>query len=190
MSGDLFDPERMRKLDADLTSEFGELHTRPLAEDVERVRREGAGVLVCARRGRALKLPVVPAPAPKLVDASSPLASFLDDPEDDRRQEDLRMLRLLVEEAPRADEEDFDRRPRAEDGLATNEVEAFADMQRRLEDEGQKVLTEKQRAWVARRFEELGLEDPAVLNARVPRGREVEAPAVLRDLPKRPPGRR
>lgn len=53
-------------------------------------------------------------------------------------------------------------------------------------------LSDKQRAWVRgvheRLFDEPKYEN-LVSGGRVPRGREVPTPAVLRDLPKRPPPR-
>ncbi len=55
------------------------------------------------------------------------------------------------------------------------------------------ALSDKQRAWVrsvhARLFDETTYEN-LVSSGRVPRGREVETPAILRDLPKKPPPRR
>jgi hypothetical protein len=65
--------------------------------------------------------------------------------------------------------------------VTSGEYAAFANMRA-----NQETLTLKQRAWaeeVARRVVPFDARD-------VPRGREVETPAVLRNLPKSPPGRR
>lgn len=53
-------------------------------------------------------------------------------------------------------------------------------------------LTDRQRAWVDSVLDEQGLDwrDPRVKNANVPRGREVPTPAVLKQLPLAPPGRK
>jgi len=76
------------------------------------------------------------------------------------------------------------------DGMNTAERTAFADMRTWLADtfghaiEGRR-LKPKQRSWAeeaARRIVPLDSRD-------VPRGKEVEKPAVLKDLPKVPPGR-
>ena len=69
---------------------------------------------------------------------------------------------------------------------------AFADMLERVETHPTWILSDKQRAWARAEADRLGLseETPSQRNRNVPRGREVEKAAVLRVLPKRPPGRR
>jgi hypothetical protein len=84
--------------------------------------------------------------------------------------------------------------------LSEAELEAFADMRFSLQAYGGtdihskgkfQMLTTKQREWVTTVHERI---IPAYANlvsrGLVPRGREVETPAVLRNLPKRPPMRR
>ena len=86
------------------------------------------------------------------------------------------------------------------DELTEPELEAFADMRFSLQAYGgteipskgkYQQLTEKQRTWVTSVHERIV---PAYANlfsrGLVPRGREVETPAVLLNLPKRPPTRR
>ena len=83
------------------------------------------------------------------------------------------------------------------DELTEPELEAFADMRFSLQAYGglsqpkYHQLTEKQRQWVTSVHERIV---PAYANlfsrGLVPRGREVEPPAVLLNLPKRPPTRR
>lgn len=60
------------------------------------------------------------------------------------------------------------------------EFKAFTDMIAQA-----RRLSERQRAWA----EEVVRRITPIRAADVPRGREVEPPAVLRDLPKTPPGR-
>jgi hypothetical protein len=90
--------------------------------------------------------------------------------------DDARMLRELLAESPDPDgEERFN-------------ATAFQDMLRR-----DRPLSDSQRKWLAEVHERIcGV--PTYENAwsagKVPRGREVETPAVLRNLPKRPPPRR
>ena len=74
------------------------------------------------------------------------------------------------------------------------ERDAAADAFRRMLG-GRRALTPKQRAWAEGIAEGRFVEpepqyENLVSSGRVPRGREVETPAVLRDLPKRPPGAR
>lgn len=74
------------------------------------------------------------------------------------------------------------------------ERDAAADAFRRMR-AGRCKLTPKQRAWaegvIAGKFVEAEPEyENLVSSGRVPRGREVEAPPVLRNLPLKPPGRR
>ena len=128
------------------------------------------------------------------------------------RHSDLRLLRALLNRAPRADEDDADqqeahdlmldgvppdlipppRRDRSMKGLSFSEVEAFEDMVERLENGQQKTLSPKQREWAARRVDELGVEaeTPAERNKNVPRGGKVQLAPALGDRPLKPPGRR
>jgi hypothetical protein len=81
---------------------------------------------------------------------------------------DLTLLRLLT----------------TDPGVADFEASAFNDMIRYVERVNS--LSARQRAWaeeVARRVVPLD-------SREVPRGKEVETPAVLKHLPKTPPGRR
>ncbi len=90
-----------------------------------------------------------------------------------RRDHDLRILGELLENTE----------------LRETEREAFADMKQALVDEYHQ-LTEKQRAWVMIRHGELFPQyENLVSRGLVPRGREVETPPTLRNLPKHPPGR-
>ena len=76
----------------------------------------------------------------------------------------------------------------ADTDLPEYERSAFADMRVQITDtvgEPDARLSKKQRAWAeeaARRVVPLRAED-------VPRGKEVETPEVLRNLPTKPPGR-
>ena len=97
------------------------------------------------------------------------------------RAEDLELLRALCRYG---DEVGVD----GDSALSDDEHDAFGDMLVRLED-GQRELTPKQRDWAEKAAERLGLSVPRD-NSRVPVGRPVETPAVLRNLPKRPPTRR
>jgi len=86
------------------------------------------------------------------------------------------------------------------DELSETEVEAFADMRFSLQAYGgmeipskpkYQQLTDKQRTWVMSAHERIVPQyENLVSRGLVPRGREVETPAVLRNLPKRPPTRR
>ena len=94
------------------------------------------------------------------------------------REGDLRLLRDLLA----GDLRDYER-------------EAFGDMLGELEspssDGGFFALTAERRSWarkVAKRIGTLGYEN-LVSTGRVPRGKEVPTPAVLLNLPKKPPGR-
>lgn len=99
------------------------------------------------------------------------------------RVDHLNLLRELL--AAPASEEGSAR----DDGLETEEREAFEDMLAQLE-AGRRVLSDLQFQWASSRHQQLLCGDPAKRNASVPRGKEVERPAVLRNLPKAPPGRR
>jgi hypothetical protein len=71
----------------------------------------------------------------------------------------------------------------ADDELTDQEREAF----QRWRDQGWDLrLTRQQRTWA----EEVALRLMPIPADVVPRGREVETPEVLRNLPKRPPPRR
>jgi hypothetical protein len=96
------------------------------------------------------------------------------------RDEDLALLRRLVDDS---DVLDYER-------------DAFAQMLRQLEasssEGGYHALSEPRRLWareVAERVGCIGYEN-LVSSGLVPRGREVATPAVLQNLPKKPPGRR
>lgn len=75
------------------------------------------------------------------------------------------------------------------------EREAFDEMLAML-DAGRRVLSEKQRAWVREVGKRSGADVDGVMDrwkrGEIPRGREVETPAVLRreNLPMKPPGKR
>lgn len=103
--------------------------------------------------------------------------------EGEARERDRRMLKALLEVGAAS---------RSEDGLSDKEEEAFEDMLDRLDRYPTGELSAKQREWVERRCEELGVSvgSPAERNARVPRGREVEEAPALRSKPKVPPGRK
>ena len=89
-----------------------------------------------------------------------------------RREPDIRMLNELLENSE----------------LREEEREAFLSMKEALDRYHQ--LTDKQRAWAKLRHEALHPQyENLVSRGMVPRGREVETPSVLRNLPKRPPGR-
>jgi hypothetical protein len=103
-----------------------------------------------------------------------------------QREDDLNTLSELLDQ--HADE------------LSEKELEAFADMRFNLGVYGGmtipskgkfQMLTTKQREWVTIVHERIV---PAYANlvsrGLVPRGREVETPEVLQNLPKRPPSRR
>ena len=100
---------------------------------------------------------------------------------------DLMLLKSLLA-LPVDDEHDFPEKG----SLSDSEHRAFEDMQRRLGIGGFK-LTEKQRTW-AKGVLERATDEPEYLNlassGKLCREREVETPAVLRNLPKAPPGRK
>lgn len=96
---------------------------------------------------------------------------------EEHRETDLRALRGLL----------------ASESLTGKERAAFESME--LDITGLtrfRQLTKNQREWVLARCDELAIVviDPAVRNKDVPRGREVETPAILRNLPKAPPRRK
>jgi len=98
------------------------------------------------------------------------------------RDEDLRQLSELLDD--HADE------------LSETEAEAFADMRADLVAygtlDGRYQLSDKQRAWLRVVHERVAAPqyENLVSSGRVPRGREVETPDVLKNLPKKPPPRR
>jgi len=70
--------------------------------------------------------------------------------------------------------------------LSDEQREAFEDM---LEKMGDRGLTEKQRSWVKGVLDEPEYEN-LVSSGKVPRGKDIPTPAVLQNLPKRPPTRK
>lgn len=84
---------------------------------------------------------------------------------------DLELLRVLVTEPRDAD-------------VTDDEFSAFVDMI--LHVRAGSLLTRKQRAWA----EEVARRITPVRAAEAPKGREVPTPAVLQNLPLKPPGRR
>jgi len=110
------------------------------------------------------------------------MRSAIDDVLDDSRQgddaaADADLLRAVLDD------------PAIDDDTSA----AFNDM---LEQVTQRTrpLTERQREWVRTVADREGIVDPRTTNlvsrGVVPRGREVATPAVLRNLPLNPPGRR
>jgi FMN phosphatase YigB (HAD superfamily) len=97
----------------------------------------------------------------------------------EQRGKDLQLLEELVA----ADLRDY-------------EDAAFRDMLAALEGSGEgtfATLSNAQRAWAYEVAERVGCSPDyvnLVSSGRVPRGREVPTPAVLQNLPKKPPGRR
>lgn len=80
-----------------------------------------------------------------------------------------------------------------DDAFPKTTQDAFRLMLRSLQSGAKLVLSDRQRAWVKDVYEKV-FDDPQYENlvsrGLVPRGKEVETPAVLRNLPLRPPGRR
>jgi hypothetical protein len=79
--------------------------------------------------------------------------------------------------------------------LTQVEAEAFSDMREALlaygANDGRYRLTENQRVWLQRVRERVVPQyENLVSNGLVPRGREVPTPAVLLNLPKKPPRKR
>ncbi len=101
------------------------------------------------------------------------------------RKQDLHMLEFLIENG---------------EDISKNELIAVQDIFDRLQVQGPKdVLTKSQRGMVmalCRKVEPSGAgwdedgESPAERNKNVPKGNHVPLPAVLQNLPKKPPGRR
>ena len=157
------------------------------------------------RRAQAPRRPF-PAPAPAPVAHRDLKPANVPQPATDASlegllQEDAGRHRVLddqqlLEAVIAADEGDVDdglgRRPDGSCNLFDGEREAFPDMLGRVR--AGRTLTPKQRGWVERTAERLGVEieaRPAAPpdNRLVPRGREVPTPAALRRLPLAPPGR-
>ena len=102
---------------------------------------------------------------------------------DDERSRDLYQLREVLSFS--VTEEEFG----GSEAISDSEQSAFENMLDELL-LGQKVLTDRQRKWVIRVCERLGVNlDPPEQRKVVPIGKPVELSPVLRNLPKRPPGR-
>ncbi len=99
------------------------------------------------------------------------------------RDEDLRMLAEVLAHADAHEDDDCQ--------LVSDKArKAFQDMAARLKRLPSAELFDKQRKWLAGVYERVTGEpqyENLVSSGLVPRGREVETPAVLRHLPKRPP---
>jgi hypothetical protein len=97
------------------------------------------------------------------------------------RADDIKLLTELLQWAEVHDE--------AEERF---NVKAFENMLQRVSASGRE-LTPSQRSWV-RDIHEKVFDEPRCENlfssGKVPRGREVDTPEVLRNLPLKPPGRR
>jgi len=99
------------------------------------------------------------------------------------RAHDIAMLQQLLDHSDR---------------LRDGEGDVFSSMLAKLDtaysERRYAKLTDAQRHWVTDAANRLELEnpndDPHERNRDVPRGKEVPTPAVLRNLPKAPPGRR
>lgn len=105
-------------------------------------------------------------------------APFPEDEELAQGEDDKALLRAVIDRLPGEYDE--------------KEAYAFEGMLDNLNQRRFKKLTPKQRAWLERTAERLGASyvprgELPIRAADVLRGREVETPAVLRDLPKRPP---
>lgn len=110
---------------------------------------------------------------------------------DENHAADVKLLQQALD-LPSRDEDDgmgigdFDR-----EGITNHERDAFEDILARITDR-RSVLTQKQRAWVRGVLARNDVVDESDINlvsrGLVPRGPEVETPAVLRNLPKEPPG--
>jgi hypothetical protein len=102
-----------------------------------------------------------------------------------QRDDDIAMLRRLIAEATKATDDGVDEPPW---------FDAFGGMLVDLESGRWNQLTEKQRLW-ARGVTERAFDEPTYENVfsagKIPRGlHEVPTPAVLQNLPMKPPGRR
>lgn len=97
--------------------------------------------------------------------------------EQEQRQEDLDDLTTLI----------------AHHDLTKSEREAFEDMHRRISGDlpAFKTLHPNARKWVKEATKKYLLDkSPAERNKNVPRGKEVQVPSVLGNLPKSPPRRK
>ena len=102
------------------------------------------------------------------------------------RETDLRMLSVVLRFGAEHEADDYQ-------VVSGQAFRAFGEMAVRLESRPGTALSDKQRKWLAGVYERVTGEpqyENLVSSGRVPRGREVETPAVLQNLPKRPPGRR
>lgn len=137
---------------------------------------------------RDLKPANAPAPAP---DAS--LEGLLqEDAGRHRVLDDQQLLEAVIAKDEGEDWENPAWKPNGDENLFSSEREAFPDMLGRVR--AGRTLTPKQRGWVERAAERLGVDveaRPAAPpdNRLVPRGRDVPMPAALRRLPLAPPGR-
>ena len=110
---------------------------------------------------------------------------------DENHATDVKLVQQALD-LPSRDEDDgmgigdFDR-----EGITNHERDAFEDILAIIT-ERRSVLTQKQRAWVRGVLARNDVVDESDINlvsrGLVPRGPEVETPAVLRNLPKEPPG--
>jgi hypothetical protein len=105
-------------------------------------------------------------------------------------KEDMRMLRALVAKADELDETESDT---DESNYQDKTRNAMRDMLDRMENGKLDFLNEKQRGYVRGVYEKV-FQTPTYENlfssGKAPRGKEVPTPAVLLNLPKRPPPRR
>jgi hypothetical protein len=102
-------------------------------------------------------------------------------------KEDIRLLRKLVKVADEAEDED------AIPGFHGGAIRAFRDMLAHLEAGRQPELTAAQRKWAKNVAEKVLGEvhyENLISSGKAPRGREVPLPAVLQNLPKKPPPRK
>jgi hypothetical protein len=106
-------------------------------------------------------------------------------------REQLRALRELVLESDRLDDEGIDDEGRTH--FPHSVAAAFRDMLGRLADGYYDELSPKQCAFLKTVYERVFSVDVAPVlmsGGTIPRGREVELPEVLKNLPMRPPSRR
>ena len=108
------------------------------------------------------------------------------DAEVERRVRDLYVLHLVTDVDVVEDDG-----PGNGEHISDREDVAFNEMLEELQSGRWHALTGAQRAWVTRVAERLGLDTvPPEYRRIVPRGAPVELAPVLRNLPKRPPGRK
>lgn len=103
------------------------------------------------------------------------------------REKRIYQLRAVIESI----EIDPEASASPEDEYAENARAAFSEMLSFLEGDAFRVLTPKQKKWVEGELERRGipLEKPKSA-AEIPLGDPVELAPVLRNLPKKPPGRK